>query len=50
MAATLAKDEAGNLIRKTGVMSIVLVDGEVRPNDPILVERPPGIQKPLPVV
>ena len=34
MAATLGRDERGNLIRKAGVMSIVLTGGEVRPGDP----------------
>src|SRR6185312_8078607 len=29
MAATLDKDADGNLIRKAGIMSIVLADGEV---------------------
>ena len=41
MAATLGRDERGNLIRKAGVMSIVLTGGEVRPGDPIHVELPP---------
>ena len=41
MAATLGRDEKGGLVRKTGVMSIVLVDGEVRPGDPIRIELPP---------
>lgn len=41
MAATLGRDERGNLIRKAGVMGIVLADGEVRPGDPIHVELPP---------
>jgi MOSC domain-containing protein YiiM len=41
MAATLGRDERGNLIRKAGVMSIVLTGGEVRPGDPIYVELPP---------
>jgi MOSC domain-containing protein YiiM len=41
MAATLGRDERGNLIRKAGVMSIVLTGGEVRPGDPICVELPP---------
>jgi MOSC domain-containing protein YiiM len=40
MAATLDKDAAGNLIRKAGVMSIVVSDGEVRPGDAIGVELP----------
>jgi MOSC domain-containing protein YiiM len=41
MAATLGRDEDGNLIRKAGVMGIVLAGGEVRPGDPIRVELPP---------
>jgi len=41
-AATLDRDEAGNLIRKAGIMAVVLVSGEVRPNDPIQVLMPPA--------
>jgi MOSC domain-containing protein YiiM len=41
MAAVLGRDEHGALIRKAGVMAIVLTDGEVRPGDPIIVELPP---------
>ena len=41
MAATLAHDAEGNLIRKAGIMGIVLTDGEVREGDPIRVELPP---------
>jgi MOSC domain-containing protein YiiM len=40
MAATLARDEAGNVVRKAGVMAVVLAGGEVRPGDPIRVELP----------
>ncbi|MHB8268251.1 MOSC domain-containing protein [Bradyrhizobium sp.] len=40
MAATLDKDADGNLIRKAGIMSIVLADGDVRPNDAVRVELP----------
>ncbi len=39
MRATLARDAQGRLVRKAGVMSIVLAGGEVRPNDPIVIER-----------
>jgi MOSC domain-containing protein YiiM len=38
MKATLARDENGNLIRKAGVMSIVVADGAVRPGDSITVD------------
>jgi MOSC domain-containing protein YiiM len=41
MAATLGRDEQGRLVRKAGVMGIVLAHGEVRPGDPIRVELPP---------
>ena len=42
MAATLDKDPNGNLIRKAGVMGIVIASGEVRPGDAIEVELPKG--------
>ncbi len=41
MAAVLGKDEQGNIIRKAGIMSIVLVTGEVRAGDTIRIELPP---------
>jgi MOSC domain-containing protein YiiM len=41
MDATLGKDADGNLIRKAGIMSIVIAGGEVRPGDGIGVELPP---------
>ena len=41
MAATLGRDEHGNLVRKAGIMGIVLAGGEIRPGDPIRVEPPP---------
>jgi|SRR5579863_3187125 len=41
MAATLARDAAGNLVRKAGIMAIVLEGGEVREGDPIRIELPP---------
>lgn len=47
MAAVLDRDEHGALIRKAGVMAIVLVSGEVRFGDPILVELPPEPHQPL---
>lgn len=40
-AAVLDRDADGNLIRKAGVMAIVLAGGEVRPGDPIEIELPP---------
>jgi MOSC domain-containing protein YiiM len=47
MAATLDRDENGNLIRKAGIMSIVLSEGEVRPGDVIVVELPAKPHRPL---
>jgi MOSC domain-containing protein YiiM len=40
MEATLDRDAAGRLIRKAGVMAIVLQGGEVYPGDAIAVELP----------
>jgi MOSC domain-containing protein YiiM len=42
MAATLERDAEGGLIRKAGVMGIVVVGGEVCEGDEIRVELPAG--------
>jgi MOSC domain-containing protein YiiM len=42
MAATIDRDEHGGLIRRAGVMAIVVRGGEVRPGDAIAVELPAG--------
>lgn len=47
MAAVLDRDEHGELVRKAGIMAIVLTDGEVRPGDSIVVELPPEPHLPL---
>jgi MOSC domain-containing protein YiiM len=47
MAATLSRDTHGNLVRKAGIMAIVIAGGEVRPGDPIRVELPPAPHRPL---
>lgn len=47
MAATLDKGPAGKLVRKAGVMSIVLAGGDVRPGDAIRVELPDEPHRPL---
>lgn len=47
MAATMAHDAQGNLVRKAGIMSIVIAGGEVRPGDAIRVELPTGAHEPL---
>ncbi|HUY79637.1 MAG TPA: MOSC domain-containing protein [Ktedonobacterales bacterium] len=41
MAAVLGRDAQGGLIRKAGVMAVVLSGGAVRPGDAIIVELPP---------
>ena len=41
LEATLDRDDQGNLIRKAGIMGIVLTGGEVSPGDRIRVELPP---------
>jgi MOSC domain-containing protein YiiM len=40
MQATLDRDAAGNLIRKAGVMGVVLVGGDVQAGDDIHVQMP----------
>ncbi|MDB4895881.1 MAG: hypothetical protein JWN15_2143 [Firmicutes bacterium] len=47
MAAVLGRDAHGHLIRKAGIMSVVISDGEVRPGDPVRVELPPPPHRPL---
>ncbi|MDN3353412.1 MOSC domain-containing protein [Actinomadura sp. DC4] len=43
----LGRDEAGNVVRKAGIMSVVIVGGVVRPGDVIKVELPAGPHRPL---
>ncbi|RLV78969.1 MOSC domain-containing protein [Streptomyces rapamycinicus] len=43
----VGRDEAGNIIRKAGVMSIVREGGTVRPGDLIQAELPAGPHRPL---
>ena len=47
MAATLDRDADGNLVRKAGIMSIVISEGDVRPGDAIRVELPNMPHRPL---
>lgn len=46
-AAVVDRDTAGNLIRKAGIMGIVVASGEVRPADAILIGLPPIPRTPL---
>jgi MOSC domain-containing protein YiiM len=47
MAAVLDRDEQGNLIRKAGIMGIVITGGKVKPRDTIALEFPPKPHKSL---
>ena len=47
MAATLGRDERGDLVRRAGIMGIVVAGGEVRPGDAISVELPSPPHTPL---
>jgi len=47
MAACLDRDAAGNIVRKAGVMAVVVAGGEVRPGDPVRVVLPAGEPVPL---
>ncbi|WP_298926384.1 MOSC domain-containing protein [uncultured Ramlibacter sp.] len=47
MAAVLGRDSQGHLVRKAGVMAVVVHGGEVRAGDAIRVEIPPGEQAAL---
>ncbi len=43
----VGRDEAGNIVRKAGIMSVVQVGGVVRPGDTITVEFPDEPHRPL---
>jgi MOSC domain-containing protein YiiM len=43
----LGRDDEGRLVRKAGVMSVVLSGGPVRPGDPVTVELPVPPHVPL---
>lgn len=47
MQATLDRDAAGNLIRKAGVMAVVITGGDVRIGDAIGLQLPTGPARPL---
>ena len=50
LAAVLDRDESGQLVRKAGIMGIVLVGGELRAGDAIEVEVPALPHRALQVV
>lgn len=43
----VGRDEQGSVIRRAGIMSIVLTGGRVLPGDDIIVELPTGLHRPL---
>lgn len=47
LPAVLDRDENGAVVRKTGVMAIVVSEGEVRPGDPIRLDLPAQPHEPL---
>ncbi|MQA02409.1 MAG: MOSC domain-containing protein [Streptosporangiales bacterium] len=47
MKAVLGRAADGTVIRKAGIMSVVLADGEVRAGDPVQVTLPPPPHHPL---
>jgi MOSC domain-containing protein YiiM len=47
MQAVLGRDRRGNLVRKAGIMGVVVSGGEVRPGDAVRVELAPGPRCPL---
>jgi MOSC domain-containing protein YiiM len=47
MAAVLDRDAQGQVIRKAGIMGVVLSGGDLRPADRIRVELPPEPRRPL---
>ena len=47
MEATLGRDDQGELVRKAGVMAVVIAGGEVQPGDAIRVELPREPWQPL---
>lgn len=47
LAATLDRNVDGHLIRKAGIMSVVLTEGDVRPGDAIKIELPAEPHRPL---
>ncbi|WP_198035275.1 MOSC domain-containing protein [Streptacidiphilus rugosus] len=43
----VGRNELGEIVRKAGIMAVVLASGEVRPGDAITVELPDGPHQPL---
>ncbi|RKT56238.1 MOSC domain-containing protein [Saccharothrix australiensis] len=43
----VGRDDEGNVVRRAGIMSVVVVSGDVRPGDGIRVEPPAGPHVPM---
>jgi MOSC domain-containing protein YiiM len=50
LAEVASRNAAGEVVRRAGIMSVVLTGGVVRPGDPIVVELPAKPHRTLPVV
>jgi MOSC domain-containing protein YiiM len=47
MVVMLGRDAEGGVVRKSGVMAIVISSGDVKAGDAIMVELPMGQPRPL---
>jgi MOSC domain-containing protein YiiM len=47
LGQVVGRDEAGTVVRKGGVMGVVLEGGVIRPGDPVLAELPAPPHRPL---
>ena len=50
LRAVLDRAPDGTPVRKSGIMAIVLTNGDIHPGDPITITLPPGPPRPLQVV
>ena len=47
LAAVIDRDGAGNIVRKAGIMAVVITAGSIAPGDVVAVEMPAGPHRPL---
>ena len=50
LRAVLGRAPDGTPIPKSGIMAIVLINGDIHPGDPIAITLPPGAPRPLRIV
>lgn len=43
----VGRDEAGNIVRRAGIMGVVRTGGTIHPGDPVKAELPPAPHRPL---